>query len=119
MKFGSMKQVETYLRAKGVPKEGIKAIEGALIDDALRQTNNLTVARFYTATAIVLHDNLGFGPVRIPRTLHAVDEIFRQVADGEKDWEEVMDELKEKTGMCINTDPNWSETEIDKDAREV
>lgn len=115
LKFDSVKQIKVLLKRYGVNERVIRSCLETLIDEAIRQNSNLTVARFFTAFAVTLNREYGFGVERITRALKGVDELIGTVASGESNWYTLMRELQDKTGLTINVDPDWSEIDLPKD----
>jgi hypothetical protein len=105
----TMQQVEAYLARYGIPKQMIKKIRLALIYDAVTEGKDLKYDRIYTGIALAARRAYGFGPERILRLLREFDSICGSVLDdGEhtadpRDWTDIMQELKDETGIVINT----------------
>ena len=118
MRFSSAKAVKAYLRSRGIPEGAVRGISSALIDDAIRQSDSLLIARFFTAFALALREE-GWGAERITRMLQRTDKQMGRVSSGEASWNDLMTELREKTGLVINCDPEWSETELPDEYKEV
>ena len=118
MRFGSAKAVKAYLRSRGIPESVVRELTSTLIDEAIRQSDSLLIARFFTAFALALREE-GWGPDRITRMLQRTDKQMGRVSSGEASWNDLMTELREKTGLVINCDPEWSETELPDEYKEV
>lgn len=118
MKFQSAKAVKAYLRSRGIPESTVRGISSALIDDAIRQSDSLLIARFFTAFALALREE-GWGAERITRMLQRTDKQMGRVTSGESTWRDLIDELREQTGLIVNCDPEWSEGEIPEEYKEV
>ena len=102
----TMAKVNAYLASKGVPKAMVRQIQLALVYDALTQGHDMKYDRIYTAIALMLRKELHFGVDRITRCLHAFDDICGSVLESEddKDWTDIMQELKDETGIVVRTD---------------
>ena len=118
MRFGSAKAVKAYLRSRGIPESTVRGISAALIDDAIRQSDSLLIARFFTAFALALREE-GWGAERITRMLQRTDKQMGRVTSGDCTWRDLINELREQTGLIVNCDPEWSEGEIPDEYKEV
>lgn len=118
MRFGSAKAVKAYLRSRGIPESTVRGISSALIDDAIRQSDSLLIARFFTAFALALREE-GWGAERITRMLQRTDKQMGRVTSGDCTWRDLINELREQTGLIVNCDPEWSEGEIPEEYKEV
>jgi hypothetical protein len=118
MKFQSTKAVKAYLRSRGIPESTVRGISAALIDDAIRQSDSLLIARFFTAFALALREE-GWGAERITRMLQRTDKQMGRVTSGDCTWRDLINELREQTGLIVNCDPEWSETELPDEYKEV
>ena len=116
--FPSAGAVKMFLRRKGIPESVVRELTSTLIDEAIRQSDSLLIARFFTAFALALREE-GWGPDRITRMLQRTDKQMGRVSSGEASWNDLMTELREKTGLVINCDPEWSETELPDEYKEV
>lgn len=103
----SLKAVETYLAHYGIPRHMITKIRASLINDAIRESDSMKYDRIYTGIALALRKAYGFGPEKILRGLKKFDEICGSVLTGdgldERDWTDIMQELKDETGIVIST----------------
>lgn len=118
MRFQSTKAVKAYLRSRGIPESTVRGISSALIDDAIRQSDSLLVARFFTAFALALREE-GWGAERITRMLQRTDKQMGRITSGDCTWRDLINELREQTGLIVNCDPEWSEGEIPEEYKEV
>ena len=118
MRFQSAKAVKAYLRSRGIPESTVRDISATLIDDAIRQSDSLLIARFFTAFALALREE-GWGAERLTRMLQRTDKQMGRVTSGDCKWRDLIDELREQTGLIVNCDPEWSEGEIPDEFREV
>jgi hypothetical protein len=118
MRFGSAKAVKAYLRSRGIPESTVRGISSALIDDAIRQSDSLLIARFFTAFALALREE-GWGAERITRMLQRTDKQMGRVTSGDCTWRDLINELREQAGLIVNCDPEWSEGEIPDEYKEV
>ena len=118
MRFSSAKAVKAYLRSRGIPESTVRGISSALIDDAIRQSDSLLIARFFTAFALALRED-GWGAERITRMLQRTDKQMGRVTSGDCTWRDLINELREQTGLIVNCDPEWSEGEIPDEYKEV
>ena len=118
MKFQSAKAVKAYLRSRGIPESTVRGISSALIDDAIRQSDSLLIARFFTAFALALREE-GWGAERIPRMLQRTDKQMGRVTSGDCTWRDLINELREQTGLIENCDPEWSESDLPEEYKEV
>lgn len=118
MRFSSAKAVKAYLRSRGIPESTVRDISATLIDDAIRQSDSLLIARFFTAFALALREE-GWGAERITRMLQRTDKQMGRVTSGDCTWRDLIDELREQTGLIVNCDPEWSEGEIPDEYKEV
>lgn len=118
MRFQSAKAVKAYLRSRGIPESTVRDISATLIDDAIRQSDSLLIARFFTAFALALREE-GWGAERITRMLQRTDKQMGRVTSGDCTWRDLINELREQTGLIVNCDPEWSEGEIPDEYKEV
>ena len=118
MRFGSAKAVKAYLRSRGIPESTVRGISSALIDDAIRQSDSLLIARFFTAFALALREE-GWGAERITRMLQRTDKQMGRVTSGESTWRDLINELREQTGLIVNCNPDWSESDLPEEYKEV
>ena len=118
MKFQSAKAVKAYLRSRGIPESTVRGISSALIDDAIRQSDSLLIARFFTAFALALREE-GWGAERITRMLQRTDKQMGRVTSGESTWRDLIDELRDQTGLIVNCNPEWSESDLPEEYKEV
>ena len=118
MKFQSAKAVKAYLRSRGIPESTVRGISSALIDDAIRQSDSLLIARFFTAFALALREE-GWGAERITRMLQRTDKQMGRVTSGDCTWRDLINELREQTGLIENCDPEWSESDLPEEYKEV
>lgn len=118
MRFQSAKAVKAYLRSRGIPESAVRGISSALIDDAIRQSDSLLIARFFTAFALALREE-GWGAERITRMLQRTDKQMGRVTSGDCTWRDLINELREQTGLVVNCDPEWSEGELPEEYKEV
>lgn len=118
IEFKSAKAVKAYLRSRGIPESTVRGISAALIDDAIRQSDSLLIARFFTAFALALREE-GWGAERITRMLQRTDKQMGRVSSGESTWRDLINELRDQTGLIVNCDPEWSEGEIPEEYKEV
>lgn len=109
--FPSAGAVKMFLRRKGIPESVVRELTSTLIDEAIRQSDSLLIARFFTAFALALREE-GWGAERITRMLQRTDKQMGRVTSGECSWHEMIEELKEKTGLMVNCDPEWSESDL-------
>ena len=116
----TMGKVRAYLASRGVPKSMVRQIQLAFVYDALTESTAMKYDRIYTGVALMLRKELHFGVERIVRCMHAFDDICGSVLDSdeenEKDWTDLMQELKDETGIVVRTDEqNRVFFEIDKE----
>lgn len=99
--------VKAYLAAHGIPRTMVDNIRTVLINDAIQESNAMKYDRIYTAVALAIRHEYGFGPERILRGLREFDRICGSVLGNEerdeRPWTEIMEELKEETGIVIHT----------------
>lgn len=100
-----IKNLVGFLRAKGISQSMIDQIRIAFVNEAMAESSNMKYDRIYTAIALMLRRAYGFGHVRIFRGMNAFGDIMSSVAaDDAKEWEELMAELDDETGIVIRTD---------------
>lgn len=103
-KLPSMKQVHAYLASRGIPRSMVRNIQMVLVHDAITQGRAMQYDRIYAAMALMLRKCYGFGLERILKGLHCFDDIAGSVIDNpEKDWTDVMQELKDETGIVVRS----------------
>lgn len=95
-------QVSALLRAKGFSKSAIERMRIAMINDAVQNAHDIHSDRIFTLIALMLKECYGFGQVRIFRGLKKFDELCDSVLNA-KEWPEIMQELRDKTGIVIST----------------
>lgn len=100
----TLKEITCYLKVKGVPKQMIEEIRMHLAYDAVTQGKAVQYDRIYTAVAIVLRKAFGFGPQRILKGLRCFDETVGSVLEPDADWTDLMDWLRDETGIIVRTD---------------
>lgn len=96
-------QCVAIMRSYGMPMATVKAIMTVLVDDSVRNGQDVKSDRIYSLIAETLHDVLGFGVKRIMNFMHEFDHRIGQIADGEREWGEVMQSLEEKTGIVVRS----------------
>ena len=116
----TLQWINAYLAKHGIPKHMIQEIQISMIYDAITQGHDMQYDRIYTGIALMLRKEFGFGVQRIMRGLHAFDEICGSVLadnpENEKDWTDIMQELKDETGIVIHTgDENRLIAEISRE----
>ena len=116
--FPSAGAVKMFLRRKGIPESVVRELTSTLIDEAIRQSDSLLIARFFTAFALALREE-GWGAERITRMLQRTDKQMGRVTSGDCTWRDLINELREQTGLIVNCDPEWSETELPDEYKEV
>lgn len=79
------------------------AIRLAFIDDAIQNGKDVQADRIYTLIALMLHDAYGMGQKRIIKGLQLFDQYCGRTAE-EWSWTDVMKELRDKTGLVVQTD---------------
>lgn len=100
----TIKEVTGYLRMRGIPKPMIDQIRNALIYDSVTESNNIKADRIFAACALAARRAYGFGPERIMRLLREFDHVMGAVGEMEdRDWTDVMEELREETGIIVRT----------------
>lgn len=102
MKY-TLQQAVALMRAKGFSKEAIRQIRMVLTYDAVTEANNIQYDRIYAAVALAIRKEFGFGPRRILRVLKRFDQICGSVLPENEDkaWTDIMEELKDDTGIII------------------
>lgn len=117
----TLNEVCGYLASKGIPRSMINRIRLSLIYDAVTQGSDIKYDRIYAGMALMLRRAYGFGQERILKGLHMFDQIAGSViADDDnpsnKDWMDIMAELKAETGIVIHTgDDNRLICEVSRD----
>lgn len=96
-------QCVALMRSYGMPMATVKAIMTVLVDDSVRNGQDVKSDRIYSLIAETLHDVLGFGVKRIMNFMHEFDSRIGAIADGEREWGEVMQSLEEKTGIVVRS----------------
>lgn len=100
--FQDSKACMAFLAARyRIPKSMLDEIRAIMIQDALIDGQTVAYNRIYTAVALMLHEHLGYGRKRIVSALHAFDNIVGRVLDSDTNWEDIMKELDDKTGLII------------------
>lgn len=105
----TMKAVYAYLSKHGIPKNMVQQIQIALIYDAVTQGEDIKYDRIYSGIALALRKEFGWGPERITRVLRRFDDLCGSVLDKDADgddlanWNRLMQELKDETGLVIHT----------------
>lgn len=102
----TLQGVYALLGKYGIPKKTITMIREALTYDAVTEGKNVKSDRIFSAMALAIHNAYGFGYKRIYKVLIEFDRIAGCLtADGEeeRDWTDVMEELKAKTGIVVET----------------
>jgi len=100
----NMKGVTMYLRSRGIPPSMVRQIQLVLVHDAITQGRAMQYDRIYAGIALMLRKCYGFGLERIMRGLHCFDDIAGSVIDNpEKDWTDIMQELKDETGIVVRS----------------
>lgn len=77
----------------------------ALIDDAIRNSNALRTDRIFCLLALTLRKAYNFGRKRITQGMKVFDELNGRFTnpDEEVSWNELMQELRDETGLVIVT----------------
>lgn len=101
----TMNQIKGYLRQKGVPPAMFDTIRLALIDDAIRNSNALRTDRIFCLLALTLRKAYNFGRKRITDGMKVFDELNGRFTSPDEDvsWNELMQELRDETGLVIVT----------------
>lgn len=101
----TMQQIKGYLLQKGVPPAMFDTIRLALIDDAIRNSNALRTDRIFCLLALTLRKAYNFGRKRITQGMKVFDELNGRFTnpDEEVSWNELMQELRDETGLVIVT----------------
>lgn len=103
----NLQQVKAYLAAHGIPRQMVDKIRVVLVNDAIQESDNMKYDRIYTAVALAIRHTYGFGAEKIARCLREFDRICGSVLQGgdgdDRDWTEIMQELKDTTGIVIRT----------------
>ena len=103
----NLQAVETYLAAHGIPRHMVKKIRVVLTNDAIQESTAMKYDRIYTGLALAIRHAYGFGAERILRGLREFDKICGSVlgedSRDERPWTEIMQELKDTTGIVIHT----------------
>lgn len=102
-----IKYFKVYLRQKGIPANMVEAIRYAFVNEALAESSDMKYDRLYTALALATRRAFGFGHVRILRVMQEFEKIMRSLtSENPKEWEDIMEELDDETGIVIRTDNN-------------
>lgn len=96
------KQIRDFLKSRGISKNMTDAIIITLTQKAIEEGNSVQADRIYTFMALMLHEVYGFGAKRIIKGLEKYDEYCGRTPE-EWDWPDIMKELREKTGLVIQS----------------
>lgn len=100
-----VKYFKIYLRQKGIPANMIESIRYTFINEALAESSDMKYDRLYTALALATRRAFGFGHKRIMRVMQEFEKIMHSLTSEEaKEWEDIMEELDNETGIVIRTD---------------
>lgn len=93
-----MNRAERRKRAKqGVTHKDLKLIQNEVQHQAIKES----VRIYSTAVAMVLRDKLGFGKVRMERTLVDIQELFDAMTEGYVSVEDIQKTLYEECDVLI------------------
>jgi len=96
-------QCVAIMKRYGMPMATINAIMICLVDDSVRNGNDVKSDRIYSLIALMLHRVFGFGVKRIMRFMHAFDGAVGEVAEGGREWPEIMADLEAETGIVVHS----------------
>lgn len=102
-KLTSMMQVEALLRARGFSPSAIAQIRVIMVDDAVRNAEDVKSDRIYALIALTLHRVFGFGVKRIMKYMHQFDHDIGEIAEGKREWNAVMSDLEAETGIVVHS----------------
>ena len=68
------------------------------------QISTFDVEVMLTCFAQVLHDQYGWGRVRVLRAMHAVDDTFGRILNGELSVDDMQKRLQDEVGLRIKCD---------------
>lgn len=93
--------LDEYLRRHGIPQKMIVKIKGAILNEALRESNALNIDRIYTAAALAARRHLGFGPQRIMRVLQELDKTLGPALSDEDVWKQMATDCLIETHFVV------------------
>lgn len=99
----TMSDVTAYLMKRGVPKQMIREIRMVLAADAVKEASHIHMDRIFSGVALMLHNTFGFGAKRIVKGLHDLDAVYMSITEGSEEWMELMEKLKDETGVIIRS----------------
>lgn len=106
----TMNQVYGYLASRGVPKMMIHAIRYSLIQDAITEGTDMKYDRIYTGIALAVRRAYDLEAEEILKALREFDKIAGSVLIRDDEtapsWTDIMQELKDETGLVIHTGPD-------------
>ena len=100
MKY-TMAEVMAYLKVKGVPKPMLRHIREALAMDAVEEADNLHLDRIYTAFGLALFEAAGYEGEGLLKIFEEINRQMVRVNQPEVNWDQLMEELFEKTGIVV------------------
>lgn len=93
-----MNRAERRKRAKqGVTASDLKTIQEITTQHAIKES----VRIYSTAVAMVMRDKLGFGKVRMERTLNDIQELFDAMTEGYVSVEDLQKTLYDECDVLI------------------
>lgn len=93
--------LDGYLRSHGIPQKMIVKIKGAILHEALHESDALNVDRIYTAVALALRRNYKFGPQRIMKVLQELDKTLGPALGDEDKWKQMATECLLETRFVV------------------
>lgn len=93
-----------YLLQHNIPPQRVNELLYVFTSDAIEEADRIIYDRVYSLTALMLHDVLGFGAKRIFKCLEYMSKRMHDVSAVKGDWSTYAGELREKTGIVVNSD---------------
>jgi len=106
--YGDSKQdidnLKLYLLKHGIPPRFVDEVRAALVNDAIRESTDMKYDRIYAGIALAAYNSYGFGAKRALRLLRAFDDLAGSMAEPGNSWDDLMLDLRNKTGLVVRTD---------------
>ena len=103
VKKDGIEALQDEVRFRGITgiNSGLTQKELGVVADQLKE---LTFQTMRVAFIAVLHDTYGFGQTRIQRAMDAFDKLTAYLGNGWLCWADLIEEIKERLKLTIDTD---------------
>lgn len=105
MKKKSLSRDYVYglLRSKNINDNTIRQIKECLTWEAVHEASNVQFDRIFTAMCMAIREEYGFGGKKILRAADRANKILISIGESEESWQDLMQNLREETGIIVRT----------------